>query len=244
MTKSGYIAVSNGFEAPVAAFSAFPTFGSAPITVSFTDQSTGSPTSRKWTFGDGTYSTGENPVHKYSEAGLYSVTLTASNADGSNTLTKSSYIIVSNVLDAPATSFSASPTSGNTPITVGFTGQSKGSPTSWKWSFGDGNTSTDKNTVHTFNKSGLYSVTLTASNAKGSSALTKSGYIAVSNVLNAPITSFSASLLQEAHLLLFVLLTRAQGLQRHGNGILEMETLQQIETLYTHSINQDYTLLH
>ena len=193
VTKSGYVAVSNGFEAPVAAFSAFPTFGSAPITVSFTDQSTGSPTSRKWTFGDGTYSTGENPVHKYSEAGLYSVTLTASNADGSNTLTKSSYIIVSNVLDAPATSFSASPTSGNAPITVGFTGQSKGSPTSWKWSFGDGNTSTDKNTVYTFNKSGLYSVTLTASNVKGSSALTKSGYIAVSSVLKTPVTNLSAS---------------------------------------------------
>ncbi|MDR7665341.1 PKD domain-containing protein [Methanosarcina sp. Z-7115] len=193
VTKSGYVAVSNGFEAPVAALSAFPTFGSAPITVSFTDQSTGSPTSRKWTFGDGTYSTGENPVHTYSEAGLYSVTLTVSNADGSNTLTKSSYIIVSNVLDAPATSFSASPTSGNAPITVGFTGQSKGSLTSWKWTFGDGNTSTDKNTVHIFNKSGLYSVTLTASNAKGSSALTKSGYIAVSSVLKTPVTNFSAS---------------------------------------------------
>jgi len=194
VTKSSYIAVSNGFEAPVAAFSASPTSGKAPLTVDFTGQSTGSTGSMKWTFGDGTYSTGEKPVHTYSKAGLYSVTLTVSNVDGSNTLTKSSYIVVSNVLPAPVTSFSASPTSGNAPLTIGFTGQGKGSPTSWKWSFGDGNTSTDKNPVHTFNKSGLYSVKLTASNEKGSNTLTKSSYIAVSSVSNTPVSKFSASL--------------------------------------------------
>ena len=156
VTKSSYIAVSNGFEAPVAAFSASPTSGKAPLTVSFTDQSTGSPTSWKWTFGDGNTSTEKNPVHTYSKAGLYSVTLTASNANGSNALTKSSYIAVSNVLNAPVTNFSASPTSGKVPLTVGFTDQSTGSPTSWKWTFGDGNNSTDKNPVHTYNKSGKY----------------------------------------------------------------------------------------
>uniref|UniRef100_UPI000A406248 PKD domain-containing protein n=1 Tax=Methanosarcina horonobensis TaxID=418008 RepID=UPI000A406248 len=192
VTKSGYITVSNGFEAPVAAFSASPVSGNAPLTVSFTDQSTGSPTSRKWTFGDGTYSTGKNPVHTYSKAGLYSVTLTVSNADGSNTLTKSSHITALNVVDSPVVSFSASPTSGKAPLTVNFTSQVKGSPTEWKWAFGDGNISTDKNPVHIYNKSGLYSVTLTASNAKGSNTLTKTGYIAVSSVLNTPVTNFSA----------------------------------------------------
>jgi len=193
VTKSSYITVSNGFEAPVAAYSASATSGKAPLTVSFTDESTGSPTSRKWTFGDGTYSTGEKPVHTYSKAGLYSVTLTASNADGSNTLTKNGYIVVSNALDGPVTSFSASSTSGKAPFTVDFTGQGKGSPTAWKWSFGDGNTSTEKNPVHTYNKSGLYSVTFTASNEKGSNSLKKSGYIAVSSVLATPVSKFSAS---------------------------------------------------
>ncbi len=193
VTKSSYIIASNGYEAPVAAFSASPASGKAPHTVTFTDQSTGSPTSWKWNFGDGAYSTGKNPVHTYSKPGLYSVTLTASNEDGSNRLTKSSHIIVSSILNAPATNFSASPTSGKVPLAVGFTDQSTGSPTSWKWNFGDGSNSTDKNPVHTYNKSGLYSVTLTASNEKGSNALTKSGYIAVSGVLNTPTTSFSAS---------------------------------------------------
>ena len=191
--KSDYITVSNGNEAPTAAFSASPVSGKAPLTVSFTDESTGHPTSRRWTFGDGTYSTGENPVHTYSKAGLYSVTLTVGNANGSNTLTKSGYIVVSNALDAPVTSFSASPISGKAPLTVDFAGQGKGSPTSWRWTFGDGNNSTEKNPVHTYNKSGLYSVRLTASNEKGSNTLTKSRYIAVSSVLDIPVTRFSAS---------------------------------------------------
>ncbi len=193
VTKHSYITVSNGFEAPVAAFSVAQTSGKAPLTVSFTDESTGSPTSRKWTFGDGTHSTGENPVHTYNKAGLYSVTLTVSNADGSNSLTKNGYIIVSNVLDGPVTSFSASSTSGKAPFTVDFTGQGKGSPDAWRWSFGDGNASTEKNPAYTYNKSGLYSVTLTASNEKGSNSLKKTGYIAVSSVSSTPVSKFSAS---------------------------------------------------
>ncbi len=190
LTKTSYIAVSNILNAPVAAFSAAPTSGNELLTVSFADQSTGSPTSWKWTFGDGTTSAEKNPVHTYNKTGLYSVALTASSANGSNALTKTSYIAVSNVSNAPVTAFSASPTSGNAPLTVGFTDQSTGSPTSWKWAFGDGNSSTDKNPEHTYNKTGLYSVALTASNANGSNALTKTSYIAVSNSLAA---AFSAT---------------------------------------------------
>ncbi|MGB9926845.1 MAG: PKD domain-containing protein [Methanosarcina sp.] len=193
VTKSGYIAVSNGFEGPIAAFSAVPTAGRAPLAVSFTDQSTGSPTSEKWNFGDGTNSTEKNPVHTYDKAGLYSVTLTVSNTDGSTSLTKSGFILVSNDLDAPAPNFSAAPVSGKVPLIVDFTGQSKGLSTAWKWAFGDGNTSIEKNCLHTYNKSGLYSVKLTASNEKGSNTLTKTGYIAVSSVLKTPISKFSAS---------------------------------------------------
>ena len=144
LTKSSYIAVSSVLNAPAANFSASPTSGKAPLTVRFTDQSTGSPTSWKWTFGDGNNSTEKNPVHAYNKSGLYSVTLTASNENGSNALTKSSYIAVSSVLNTPVSNFSASPTSGKVPLTVSFTDESTGSPTSWKWTFGDGNSSTEK----------------------------------------------------------------------------------------------------
>ncbi|WP_269850465.1 PKD domain-containing protein [Methanosarcina horonobensis] len=193
LTKSSCILVSNVLDAPVSKFSASPTAGSMPLTVSFTDQSTGSPVAWKWSFGDGNYSTDKNPVHIYNKSGRYTVSLTASNVNGSNTLTKSSYIVVSNVLDGPATNFSSSTTSGKAPLTVSFTDQSTGSPIEWKWTFGDGGNSTEKNPVHTYNKSGLYSVTLTASNENGSNVLTKTGYIAVSGVSNTPVVNFSAS---------------------------------------------------
>ena len=73
-----------------------------------------------------------NPVHTYNKSGLYSVTLTASNASGSNALTKTGYIAVSYVLTAPVANFSASSTSGKVPFKVSFTDQSTGSPTSCK----------------------------------------------------------------------------------------------------------------
>ena len=95
-TRSNYITVSAP-AAPVAAFTATPTSTSINTNVTFTDQSTNTPTSWSWNFGDGTTSTLQNPTHAYTTAGTYSVSLTATNAQGSNTLTKSNYITVSSV---------------------------------------------------------------------------------------------------------------------------------------------------
>lgn len=79
---------------PIAAFSASPVSGEVPLKVKFTDKSTGSPTSWKWNFGDGTYSTIKNPVHTYTKVKKYTVTLTVKNKIGSNSITKSNYITV------------------------------------------------------------------------------------------------------------------------------------------------------
>ena len=81
---------------PVAAFSASPTSGKAPLTIAFTDKSTGKPTLWTWSFGDKTYSAAKNPVHKYTAAGNYTVSFTVKNAAGSNTKIMSGYIKVSN----------------------------------------------------------------------------------------------------------------------------------------------------
>ncbi|AKB54529.1 hypothetical protein A9239_09925 [Methanosarcina sp. A14] len=62
--------------------------------IQFYDTSTGSPTSWKWDFGDGSKSYHQNPTHKYSKAGVYMVSLTVKNAKGSNTKTISGYIKV------------------------------------------------------------------------------------------------------------------------------------------------------
>lgn len=79
---------------PVASFSASPVSGKVPLTVKFTDKSTGSPTSWSWNFGDKTISTTRNPTHEYSKAGKYTVTLTVKNAAGSKTVKKTGYITV------------------------------------------------------------------------------------------------------------------------------------------------------
>ena len=84
--------------APVAAFTATPLTGTAPLEVTFTDQSTNSPASWSWDFGDGITSTSQNPSHTYpmhlTGTGIYTVSLTAGNAGGSDTMTRTNYISV------------------------------------------------------------------------------------------------------------------------------------------------------
>ncbi|HWQ47583.1 MAG TPA: PKD domain-containing protein [Methanosarcina sp.] len=170
---------SNIYMAPltvIADFSASPTSGKAPLKVQFTDKSIGTPTKWKWNFGDGTTSTVQNPTHKYSKVGSYTVKLTATNAEGSNTATKTEYI---KVVTKPVAAFSAKPTSGKAPLTVAFTDKSTGIPTKWKWNFGDGKTSTVQNPKHQYLQEGKYKVTLTVTNAAGSSTATKTNYITV-----------------------------------------------------------------
>jgi PKD repeat protein len=77
-----------GPVAPSASFVASPTSGPAPLTVQFTDTSTGSPTSWAWDFADGTTSSNQNPQDTFTAAGTYVVTLNASNAQGSSIATK------------------------------------------------------------------------------------------------------------------------------------------------------------
>lgn len=79
----------------------------------------------------------------------------------------------------PIADFFAFPIFGKPPLKVHFTDKSKGSPTSWYWSFGDGTHSTVKNPVHTYNVVGKYTVTLTVNNEEGSDTITKSEYIKV-----------------------------------------------------------------
>lgn len=80
--------------APVAAFTANQTTIKEGESVLFTDQSTNNPTSWNWDFGDRNTSTLQNPSHKYSTSGKYTVKLKATNISGANTITKTDYIIV------------------------------------------------------------------------------------------------------------------------------------------------------
>ena len=81
-------------ETPTALFSASPTSGVDPLTVSFTDQSTGDITSWSWSFGDSGTSTDQNPTHTYNTADTYTVTLTVTGPGGSDTKIIPDYILV------------------------------------------------------------------------------------------------------------------------------------------------------
>jgi PKD repeat protein len=136
-------------EPPVANFTGSPTNGMTPLTVNFADNSSGSPTSWAWTFGDGGSSTAQNPSHIYTVAGTYSVTLQATNALGSNTLTKANYITVTppppdfTITISPAKrqiqrgasttyTISVTPTNGFTgQVTLSVSGQPTGTTTSF-----------------------------------------------------------------------------------------------------------------
>jgi PKD repeat protein len=178
VTKTSYIKVTA--VKPVANFASNVTSGNAPLSVAFTDSSTGTPTAWNWNFGDGTAnSTVKNPAHKYSSAGNYTVILTASNSAGSSAVAKSSYIKVAAAAQKPVAAFSASPTSGKSPLKVLFTDKSTGSPTSWVWNFGDGITSSTRNATHTYTKKGKFAVSLTVKNTAASNTKTTTGYITV-----------------------------------------------------------------
>ena len=181
-TKSNLITVSAAAVVPVAAFSATPTSGIAPLTVQFTDTSSNTPTSWSWNFGDGTTASTQNPSHQYTAAGTYTVTLTAGNAAGSDPETKSNLITVGTAEVAPVARFSATPTSGNAPLNVQFTDASTNTPTSWSWDFGDGIISSDQHPAHSYTTAGFYTVTLTVSNGQGSSTIIKKNCVKVQAV--------------------------------------------------------------
>jgi PKD repeat protein len=102
----------NQVPPPVAAFSAEPVSGTTPLTVGFTDASSGLITTRAWDFGDGTTSADTNPQHTYVAAGTFTVRLTVTGPGGSSTETKGGYITVTNVpppTPKPKLSFAAFP---------------------------------------------------------------------------------------------------------------------------------------
>jgi len=82
---------------PIANFSAIPLTGTAPLTVTFTDQSIGGPENWAWAFGDGGTSLERHPLYTYILPGVYTVTLTTSNAQGSDSVSRTSYIVTTEV---------------------------------------------------------------------------------------------------------------------------------------------------
>ena len=165
---------------PVAKFSGSPTTGIVPLTVNFTNSSTGDIESYAWSFGDGGTSAAKDPIHTYQNSGAYTVSLTVSGPGGSDTEIKTDYITATEPEEPPLADFFASPRSGPAPLTVNFTDFSTGNVDSWSWSFGDdGGESTEQNPTYTYENPGTYTVSLEVSGPGGSNTRTKTGYIRV-----------------------------------------------------------------
>jgi len=191
-----YITVDPEYPAIVAGISGYcvaepihwPPMGDQPATIQFADTSTNHPTSWLWDFGDGETSTQQNPIHSYAGGVIiigssiqYTVTLTASNYDWTDTLVWPNFVTV--LVHEPGVSFSATPLSGmwyyGQPVTIQFTETSSNVPVSWFWDFGDGTTSTEQNPSHSYNSVGKYTVRLDATNIHGTGTLTKVEYISI-----------------------------------------------------------------
>lgn len=173
------ICLSGWSQAPTANFTAAQTGGCAPIVINFQDLSTGNPTAWQWNFGNGSVSTLKNPSTTYFTPGSYTVTLTATNAAGSNTITRTGFITI---YDKPTVNFIANDSAGCAPFTVRFTDQSTPSAgttnTTWQWDFGNGTGATAQNPQTTFSSPGNYTVSLKVTNDKGCFAsFSKPAYI-------------------------------------------------------------------
>lgn len=164
--------------------------GCEDLTVQFANLTQANPSASSffWDFGDSTTSTLAVPTHTYKEFGQYDVSLTATNAEGTCTLTKLKTI----EFLPPAADFEADLTYTCPSTEIFFSNVSFNAATSL-WDFGDGTTSTERNPVKSYTENGNYTITLTVANERGCvSTLTKEAYILVEQ----PLARFSSSGLQ------------------------------------------------
>ena len=170
--RSGYgtvfaLAVSANFIQTTAN----PAVGAAPLAVNFNslgvDNFGNAITHWTWTFGDGTTSTNQNPLHVYASAGIFGPSLVVTNSLGVAVSGSAPTITVS----VRSIEYTANPTAGGVPLTVQFTSpavDSGGNTISrWNWNFGDGSTSTLQNPSHVYTFAGTFVPSLVVTNNLG-----------------------------------------------------------------------------
>ena len=132
-----------------------------------------------WKFGDGSISHATNPNHNYTSSGIYSPTLIVNSPAGCvDSISKYDSIVVKT---GPTVDFSVSDTFGcQAPFAVTFK-DTVANATSWKWNFGDGNQSSASNPVHTYQDTGVFSVSLQVTSPSGcKTTLSKDSLVIVS----------------------------------------------------------------
>ncbi len=151
---------------------ATPSSGYAPLAVQFSPNVSGgrAPYTYRWDFGDGYTSTQASPLHTYQSPGMYSATLTVTDADQRS----AGSLVPVTVNDAPTlTAFAgATPMSGVAPLTVEFSGSASSGvgPYSYAWTFGDGGSAAGPVVTHTYTTAGTYRAILTVTDSQAHTA--------------------------------------------------------------------------
>jgi len=179
-------------KSPTAVISASPLSGEISLNVSFNGSAStdtdGSIVSYTWDFGDGNTSIEMALTYVYTVVGSYSVTLTVSNSEGTDTETVSEYITVSETA-VPEVYFVASDSITCSDIEIKFTDMSSNCPIGWEWEFEpptityvNGSDQYSQNPEVVFNSSGSYTVSLTVTNNAGSNTFTKDDYMQIGGI--------------------------------------------------------------
>ncbi|MEG2675274.1 MAG: PKD domain-containing protein [Muribaculaceae bacterium] len=147
-------------------------------TVHFVDLSTGNPTSWEWSFlgADVTTSIEQNPVIKYSKAGTYAVSLKVTDGTTPNTVTREGFVTVkamapTAIIGLPAEGYLSPWVATFIPkgVEVTYTDMSLGNPNEWHWQLPGSSspTSEEQSPKVTYNKDGIYSIAMRATNSAG-----------------------------------------------------------------------------
>jgi gliding motility-associated-like protein len=165
--------VNTVYAEPQAAFNSLPEvcLGNS---ISFTDQSTAANAtvnSWQWDFGDGNTSTLQSPSHTYATAGTYTVTLKVGTNRGCQTVGLiATRTVIVNPLPTPAYNITIPLCETRGVTFTDISNANAGTLTTWRWNFGDGNTSvltTGTQFIHTYAAAGTYSTTLQVETNKG-----------------------------------------------------------------------------
>ena len=155
--------LAGGLSAQNVDFRATTRSGAAPLDVQFQLRYTGTLTP-SWDFGDGGTAAQRTPLHTYTTAGTYTVTLTIPEPAGNIVVTKANYITVAagggGGGGGGATEITALPQSGVAPLSVDFSAVLPDNVSVRQWQFGDGATSNAVAPTHVYTAEGSYTVTL------------------------------------------------------------------------------------
>ncbi len=160
---------------PVARFSGTPSDGCGSVIRNFTDESSGNITGWNWDFGDGGLRTEQNPNYHFQDTGWFNVKLKVSSNGCIDSFQRDNYMHVIGPIAIISETVDCSDR-----YTVTLKNKSIGDR-SWSWKFGDGDTSTTKNPVHTYKKPGVYLAELTVKGATCSDKTTDSVFIIIQN---------------------------------------------------------------